>query len=85
MDGFGTTFHLDQDRNGGGITLSIRNSILAKVVSSDDNPIKVNPIEFSEEKMAIELHLATLNIAASNHIRTVSPRVQIPFHSNTTI
>ena len=40
LDGFGTPFHLNQNRNGGGIVLSIRNDISAKVVSRDDRPIE---------------------------------------------
>ena len=31
LDGFGTPFHLDRNRNGGGVMLFIRNNIAAKV------------------------------------------------------
>ena len=40
LDGFGTLFRLDRNRNGGGITLFIRNDIPVKVVSTDDRPIE---------------------------------------------
>ena len=40
LDGFGAPFSLDQNRNGWGFILSIRNAILAKVVSSDDRSIE---------------------------------------------
>ena len=40
LDGFGTTFLLDRNRDGGGIMLFIRNDVTAKVVSADDKPIE---------------------------------------------
>ena len=40
LDGFGTPFRLDRNRNSGGIMLFIRNNIPAKVVSTDDRPIE---------------------------------------------
>ena len=40
LDGFGIPFRLNLNRNGCGIMLSIRNNISAKVVSTDDRPIK---------------------------------------------
>ena len=38
LDGFGTPFHLDRNRNGGGVMLAIRNDISVEVVSADDRP-----------------------------------------------
>ena len=38
LDGFGTPFRLDRNRNCGGIMLFIRNDIRAKVVSTDGRP-----------------------------------------------
>ena len=38
LDGFGTPFRLNRNRNSGGIMLSIRNDIPAKVVSRDGRP-----------------------------------------------
>ena len=40
IDGFGTPFCLNRNRNGDGSMLSIRNYIPAKVVSRDDRPIE---------------------------------------------
>ena len=40
LDGFGTPFRLDRNRDGGGIMLFIRNDIPAKVVSTDYRPIE---------------------------------------------
>ena len=40
LDGFGTPFRLDRNRNDGGIMLFIKNDIPAKVVSTDDRPIE---------------------------------------------
>ena len=40
LDGFGTPFRLNRNRNGGGFMLSIRNDISAKVVSTDGRPIE---------------------------------------------
>ena len=59
LDGFGTRFCLDRNRNGGGIMLFIRNDIPAKVVSTDDRPIESFYVElnFRKKKMAIELFL----------------------------
>ena len=52
LDGFGTAFCLDRDRNGWGIMLLIRNDIPAKVVSTDDRLIESFYVElnFREEK-----------------------------------
>ena len=41
LDGFGTPFCLNLNKNGSGIMLSIRNNISAKVVSTDDSPIEM--------------------------------------------
>ena len=49
LDGFGTPFRLNRNRNGGGIMFSIRNDI---VVSTDDRPIESFYVElnFREKK-----------------------------------
>ena len=47
LDGFGTPFRLDQNRNGGGIMLFIRNDIPAKVVSADDRSIESFYVELN--------------------------------------
>ena len=50
LDGFGIPFRLNLNRNGSGIMLSIRNNISAKVVSTDDRPIKSFYVELSFRK-----------------------------------
>ena len=40
LDGFGTPYRQNRNRNDGGIMLYIRNYIPAKVVSTDDMPIE---------------------------------------------
>ena len=50
LDGFGTPFRLDRNRNGGGIMLFIRNDIPAKVVSTDDRPIESFYVELNFRK-----------------------------------
>ena len=64
LDGFGTPFRLDRNRNFGGILLFIRNDIPAKLVSTDNRPIESFYVKlkrkkhfFSKEKMALELLL----------------------------
>ena len=56
LDGFGTPFRLDRNRNSGGIMLFIRNDIPAKVFSTNDKSIEsFYRVNFLEVKMAIEL------------------------------
>ena len=50
LDGFGTPFRLDRNRNGGDIMLFIRNEIPAKVVSKDDRPIESFYVELKFRK-----------------------------------
>ena len=50
LDGFGTPFRLDRNRNGGGIMLFIRNEIPAEVVSIDDRPIESSYVELNFRK-----------------------------------
>ena len=40
LDGFGSPFRLDRNRNGGGIMLFIRSDIPAKVFSTDDRSVE---------------------------------------------
>ena len=47
LDGFGTPFRLNLNKNGSGNMFSIRNNISAKVVSTDDRPIKSFYVELN--------------------------------------
>ena len=56
LDGFGTPFRLDRNRNSGGIMLFIRNDIPAKAFSTDDKSIKsFSRGNFLKVKIAIDL------------------------------
>ena len=50
LDGFGTPFRLDRNRNGGGIMLFIRNDIPAKVVSTDGRAFESFYVELNFRK-----------------------------------
>ena len=50
LDGFGKAFCLDQNRNGRGIMLFIRNDIPGKVVSTDDRPVEIFYVELNFRK-----------------------------------
>ena len=50
LDGFGTPFRLDRNRNGESIMLFIRNDIPAKVISTDDRPIESFYVELNFRK-----------------------------------
>ena len=50
IDSFGTPFRLNQNRNGGGIMLFVRNDIPRKVVSIDDKPTKSFYVELNFRK-----------------------------------
>ena len=56
LDGFGTPFRLDRNRNGVGIMLFIRNNIPAKVVSTDDRPIASFYLELNFRKKKLLLN-----------------------------
>ena len=83
LDGFGTPFHLNQNRNGGGIVLSIRNDIPAKVVFRDDRPIEsfyvqlnfrkkkwLSICSYNPKHSSVESHLDCL----SKSIDSLSPK-----------
>ena len=50
LDGFGTPFRLDWNRNGGSIMLFISNDVPAKVISKDDRPIESFNVELNFQK-----------------------------------
>ena len=70
LDGFGIPFDLNRNRNSGGIVLSIRNNIPAKVVSRDGRPIESFYVQlnfwllicsYNPEHSSIESHLDSLS------------------------
>ena len=50
IQGFGKPFHLDRNRNGGGIMLLIRSDIPAKVIFDDKNPFESFFVELNFRK-----------------------------------
>ena len=50
LDGFGTPFRLDRNRNSGGIMFFIRNDIPAKVFPTDDRSIESFYVELNFRK-----------------------------------
>ena len=74
LDGFGTPFRLNRNRNGGDIMLYVRNDIPAKVVSTDERPIESFYVElyfrkkkwlsicsYNPKHSSIESHLHSLS------------------------
>ena len=59
LDGFGTPFRSDRNRNGGGIMFFNRNDTPAKVFATDDKSIERFYLraKFPKEKMVIEMFL----------------------------
>ena len=50
LDGFGTPFHLDRNRDSGGFMLFVRNDIPAKVFSTDNRSIESFYVELNFRK-----------------------------------
>ena len=74
LNGFGTPFRLDRNRNVGGIILFIRNDIPAKVVSTDDRPMESFYIELNFRKKKWLLN-CSYNPKHTSLIWTLFPRV----------
>ena len=72
IDGFGTQFRLDRNRNGGVIMLFIRNDIPGKVVSTDDKPIKslYLGLNFQKKKWQLDCFYNPKH-SSKNHIWTI--------------
>ena len=76
LDGFGTPFCLNRIRNGGGIMLSNRNDIPAKVVSLDDRPIEsFNVVTFQKKKWLLICSYNTKHISIESHLDSLSESI----------
>ena len=86
LDGFGTPFRLDRNRNGGGIMLFIRNDIPAKVVSTDDRPIESFYVElnFRKKKWLLNCSYNPKYNSIESHLDSLSKTID-SLSSNTTI
>ena len=77
LDGFGTPSRLDQNRNGGGIMLFIRNNIPGKVVSTDDRPIESFYVElnFRNKKWLLNCSYSPKHSSIESHLDSLSKSV----------
>ena len=77
LDGFGTPFRQDQNGNGGGIMLFIRNDIPAKVVSTDDRPIESFYVElnFRNKKWLLNCSYNPKHTSVESHLDSLSKSI----------
>ena len=75
LDGFGTPFRLDRNRNGGGIMLFIRNH--AKGVSTDDRPIESFYVElnFRNKKWLLNCSYSPKHSGIESHLDSLSKSI----------
>ena len=74
LDGFGTPFRLNRNRNGGGIMFSIRNDI---VVSTDDRPIESFYVElnFRKKKWLLNSSYNPKHSSIESHLDSLSKSI----------
>ena len=77
LDGFGTPFRLDRNRNGKGIMLFIRNDISAKVVSTHDRPIESFYVElnFRNKKWLLNCSYNPKHSSIESHLDSFSKSI----------
>ena len=77
LDGFGTPFRLDRNRNGKGIMLFIRNDISAKVVSTHDRPIESFYVElnFRNKKWLLNCSYNPKHTSVESHLDSLSKSI----------
>ena len=77
LDGFGTTFRLDRNRNGGGILLFVRNDTPAKVVSTDDRAIEsfYAELNFQKKKWLLNCSYNPKHSSIESHLDSHSKSV----------
>ena len=83
IEGFGKPFRLDQNRNGGGISLFNRSDIPAKVISTDKNPFErfYNELNFRKKKWLLNYSYNPYNNIIESHLNCLSSIVAC-FHRN---
>ena len=74
LDGFGTPFRLDRNRNGGVIMLFIRNGIPTKVVSTYDKPIEsfYVVLNFRKKKWLLNCSYNPKHSSIESHLDSLS-------------
>ena len=77
LDGFGTPFRLDRNRNGGGFMLFVRNDIPANVVSTDDWPIESFYVElnFRNKKWLLNCSYNSKHSSIEPHLDSLSKSI----------
>ena len=77
LDGFGTPFRLDRNRNGGGIMLFIRNDIPAKVVFTDSRPRERFYVElnFRKKKWLLICSYKPKHGSIESHLESLSKSI----------
>ena len=76
LDGFGTPFRLDRNRNAGAIILFFRNDIPAKVFSTADRPIETfyAELNFRKKKWLLNCSYNPNHGSVESHLDSL-PRV----------
>ena len=74
IEGFGKSFRLDRNRNGGGIMLFIRGDIPAKVISTGKNPFESFYVElnFRKKKWLLNCSYNPNNNSIESHLNCLS-------------
>ena len=77
LDGFGTPFRLDRNRNGGGVMLVIRNDISVEVVSAEDRPIESFYVElnFQNKKWLLNCSYSPKHSSIESHLDSLSKSI----------
>ena len=77
LDGFGTPFRLDRNRNGGGVMLVIRHDISVEVVSTDERPIKSFYVElnFQNKKWLLNCSYSPKHSCIGSHLDSLSKSI----------
>ena len=77
LDGFGTPFRQDQNGNGGGIMLFIRNDIPAKVGSTDGRPIErfYAELNFRNKKWLLNCSYNPKHSSIESHLDSLSKSI----------
>ena len=84
LDGYSTPYRLDQNRNGGVITLFVRNDILPKMISIEKLPTESFLIELNlrKKRWLINCSYNTNNGNIESRLDSVSKSLDIHFVSN---
>ena len=79
IEGFGNTFHLEWNRNGGGNMLFIRSDVPAKVISTDRNPFEsfYVKLKFRKKKWLLNFAYSSNNNNMESHLICLSRSIDL--------